>query len=102
MLFETPGGIATWHRQTKPALTLKAPKKVKRKKKTTAKFRVLDAGAPVAGAKVKVAGEKGTTGDDGRVKIEIGPFAKKKKKVTARASKAGYTSAKRKIKIKKK
>src|SRR4051794_11219124 len=53
VIAETPAGTATWHRQARAALTLKAPKKVKRKHKTKAKFRVLDAGAPVAGAKVK-------------------------------------------------
>ena len=102
VVVDKAAGTATFHSQVKPGLTLKAPKKVKRKKKTKAKFRVLDAGKPVAGAKVTVAGKHKITGADGRVKIKIGPFGKKKKFVVAKATKGGYAAAKKKIKVRKK
>jgi hypothetical protein len=102
VMAQSSPGSATYHSQVRPGLTLKAPKKLKRKKKTKAKFRVLDAGVPVAGAKVKVGGKTKTTGSEGRATIKLGPFGKKKKSVVAKASRDGYSPAKKKIKIKKK
>lgn len=49
---------------------------------------MLDAGDPVAGAKVSVAGKTGSTGAKGSVSFSVGSSAK----VKAAASKAGYVS----------
>lgn len=50
-------------------------------------FRVLDAGDPVAGARVSAQGTSATTGSDGRAKLTVTGSPR------ARAKKAGYTSA---------
>ena len=96
---DTPGSTATWHSQLLPGLTLTAPGKVGRHSKTKAKFSVTDAGDPVAGATVKAAGKTGTTGSDGVVKLTIGPFGKKVKHVTAKATHSGYATRSRSIKV---
>jgi hypothetical protein len=96
----TPAGLATWHTQVRPGLTLAGPAKLARKKKEQT-FKVTDADVPVGGAKVNVAGVKGTTGANGKVDLTLGPFAKKKKAAKGSAGKAGYTDAKRGFSIKK-
>ena len=54
------GGLATWHRQVLAGLTLKCSAK-----RTGATCRVTDAGAPVAGAKVRAGGKTATTAGSG-------------------------------------
>src|SRR3954451_12966880 len=55
--FTNPVGLATWHTQILPGLTLVASKAQRRKGgRVAVKVRVLDAGAPVAGASVSAAG----------------------------------------------
>ena len=95
----TPAGTATWHRQVEPGLTLTGPDRIARKKQEDAFF-VTDAGDPVQGAKVKVAGVAGTTNANGRVILLLGPFGKNKKSVTGRASKDGYADHVRTFKLK--
>lgn len=76
----TPNSLAAWHTQVLPPLSITAS--------GAATFRVVDAGDPVAGAKIKVAGRTLTTNAAGRasVKLPRGSFV-------ARATKAGYTAA---------
>jgi hypothetical protein len=78
------GGLATWHRQVLPGLTLRCVSK-----KGGATCRVSDAGAPVAGAKVKAGGKTATTAGSG-----IASFTLAKGSYPATATKAGYTPAK--------
>jgi hypothetical protein len=80
----TPGG-ATFVTRAQPGLTLKAKKAAH---STT--FTVTDAGDPVKGAKVKLAGTSGKTDKKGRVTLDA-------RKGTARASADGYTDAKLKL-----
>jgi hypothetical protein len=94
-LVATEPGIATWHSQVEPGLTLSAdPTKIKRSKKTGVEFKVTDAGAPVSGAKVKAGGgASGKTGSGGTVTLKLGPFGKHAKLVKAKATKDGYALA---------
>jgi hypothetical protein len=79
-------GIANFHQRVLPGLTLAA----KQKKSGKTAFKVTDAGAPVAGAKVKVKGDgTKTTGAAGSVL-----FSLSKGKHGATATKKGYASAK--------
>jgi hypothetical protein len=100
-LVTTPAGIATWHSQLEPGLTLTAvPAKIKRSVKTEVEFTVTDAGSPVKGAKVKCAGKSGTTGAGGTVKLKLGKFSKKKTGVyTAVATRDGYALGKTGVKV---
>jgi hypothetical protein len=103
-LVTTPAGIATWHSQLEPGLTLTAaPGKIKRSEKTEVQFTVTDAGSPVQGAKVKCAGESGKTGPKGTVDLKLGKFSKKKKKspLVATATHDGYAPGKTGVKLKK-
>jgi hypothetical protein len=98
-LVTTPAGIATWHSQVKPGLTLTAsPVKIKRTKKTTVQFTVTDAGAAVKGAKVKCAGKSGKTDSAGTVKLKLGKFSKPGLR-TAIATREGYALAKSGVKV---
>ena len=100
-LVTTSGGIATWHSQVEPGLTVTAvPSKIKRSKKTKVQFKVTDAGDPVQGAKVKCAGKSGKTGAGGTVKLKLGKFSKKKTGVlTAIATRDGYALGKTGVKL---
>ena len=84
--YTTPGSLATWHTQIRPGLTLQASRSGRK-----VHVRVLDAGDPVAGAKLKAAGHGATTAANGRATITL---PTKKGKVTVTATKGGYTSAK--------
>ena len=98
---DTPGSTAFWHTQVLPGLSLSAsPTSVHHKPATHVTFTVSDAGDPVAGAKVKVGGVSGTTSAAGTVSLTLGPFAKKVKHVTATATRAGYSNAALKLKVK--
>lgn len=87
------GADATWQRRLLPGLTLTA-KPAHPVASTTAKLkvRVLDAGDPVAGVKVTVAGHHATTDKTGRamLTVAIGAHAKQ---LSVTASKVGYTAA---------
>jgi hypothetical protein len=77
------GTVGLEHAQSYPGLTLEATSGAR------PSFRVLDAGDPVAGAKVTVAGRSGTTASNGRVSISV-PRAGR---YTAQATKAKYVGA---------
>jgi hypothetical protein len=83
------GGLATWHRQVLAGLTLKCSAK-----RTGATCRVTDAGAPVAGAKVRAGGKTATTAGSGIASLTLtgGRYA-----VTA--TKAGYSPASARVRV---
>ncbi len=88
-------GVQTWATQLQPGLTLTtAPAKlaVGGAGKRTITLKVTDAGAPVAGAKVTLAGRSAKTGRAGTALLAVGPFAHRER-LTARATHAGYVAA---------
>ncbi len=72
------------HTQVIPGLTLKAsPSKWNGDKAVEVKFKVADAGQGVAGAKVKILGQKCTTAGNGVCKIDLPKLAEGKYKAKA-------------------
>jgi hypothetical protein len=91
----TSSTTSTQHRRLLPGLSLAAsPARVRKGEKTEVRFTVRDAGEPVKNAKVRAAGESGTSDGKGHVELTI----KSRKAVTATASKKGYVKAKRGLK----
>lgn len=85
---------ATYYRRIKPGLTLTArPSRLRRGVRQGVDFTVTDAGDPVRGARV-AAGGASATSRDGSVTLRLAGRA-----VTARATKAGYTSATRHLRV---
>ena len=78
----TSGGLSTGHRQVLPRLTITATGG------RIVRFRVTDAGDPVAAATVRVGSKRLTTNAAGRASVDL-PAGR----VSAMASKAGYSSA---------
>jgi hypothetical protein len=86
----TTSTAVTSYRRIRPGLTLRArPRSVRRGVRTDVRFTVLDAGAPVKGAKVRAGGNSATTDKDGHVTLSLSS----RKPVTARATHSGYTAA---------
>lgn len=84
----------TSYRRILPGLTLGArPRRLQRGERTDVRFTVLDAGAAVRGARVRVAGKSGTTGADGRVTLSLSS----RRPITARATHSGYTAAAKRL-----
>jgi hypothetical protein len=83
------GGLATWHRQVLPGLTLRCLPK-----RGGATCRVTDAGAPVSGAKVKSGGKTATTAGNGTASLAL---SSGRKAVTA--TKAGYSPASARVRV---
>jgi hypothetical protein len=96
--FTTPAGLATWHTQVLPGLTLVA-QTAKRLKggRASIKVRVLDAGAPVAGASVAAAGRKVKTAADGRATFTLASGTRRS--LTLSATRAGYGKDTAKVKL---
>ncbi|HVF51975.1 MAG TPA: prealbumin-like fold domain-containing protein [Actinomycetota bacterium] len=70
--------IELWHTQLNPGLRIDSSHdSFTGKQKVT--FTVTDAGDPISGATVTVAGKNGTTGADGKVTITLGPYPSPKK-----------------------
>ena len=78
----TGKALSTWHTQVQPPLSLSA-----KRQKNTVTFRVTDAGDPVAGATVAVAGKNLQTNAAGTAKTSLAAAGK------ATASKGGYAPA---------
>ncbi len=89
-VFRNASGSSLWHRRLLPGLSLSA-----KVSGHTVTATVTDAGAKVKGAKVKLAGKSSTTGPSGKVTFT----AVGSGRYTMVASKAGYTPAKRPIRI---
>lgn len=88
-------GVQTWATQLQPGLTLTtAPAKLAAggSGKQAVTLKVTDAGVPVAGAKVSLAGRSARTGRGGTALLTVGPFARRTR-LTAHATHAGYASA---------
>jgi hypothetical protein len=80
----------TSHRRILPGLTLRAnPSRVHKGDATAVHFTVLDAGAAVRRATVRVDGKSGTTDGQGRVTLSV----TSRRPVTARATHSGYSAA---------
>jgi hypothetical protein len=96
--FSTPAGLATWHTQVLPGLTL-VTQKAKRLKdgRVSIRVRVLDAGAAISGASVGVAGKKVKTGAGGRATFTIARG--KRRSLTLTASRSGYGKDTAKVKL---
>jgi hypothetical protein len=90
------GNQAQWHTQVLPGLALAAPAKINGGKKTAVKFTVTDPD-PVKGAKVSGGGKTATTDSKGHATIDLGPTSAKS--ITAKATKSGYSSGTKKIKV---
>jgi hypothetical protein len=92
---DTSTTAVTSYRRILPGLTLKAkPRKIPRGKKTRVRLTVTDAGDPVQGATVRAGGESGTTDRRGRVTLK----PSSRSAIVAKASKSGYTGARKRIK----
>jgi hypothetical protein len=90
----TTSTAVTSYRRILPGLTLKArPQRVRRGERTEVRFTVLDAGAAVKGAKVKVGSESATTDRQGRVTLSLTA----RRPVIARATHSGYTPASKRL-----
>ena len=86
---------ATYYRRISPGLTLSArPERLRRGERQSVNFRVTDAGDPVRGARVAAGGVSGATARDGSVTLRL-----EGRSVTARATKSGYTSAARRLRV---
>jgi len=86
----------TSHRRILPGLTLRANRsRFRRGRETEVRFTVLDAGAPVGGARVTAAGNAGTTDRRGRVTLSV----TSRKPFKARAKRGGYTAATKRLGI---
>ena len=91
---DTTTDAVTSYRRLRPGLTLKAsPGRLRKGERSQVRFTVLDAGDPVSGARVKVAGRSGTTDGRGRVTLSL----TLRRAVEARATRSGYTAATRRI-----
>jgi hypothetical protein len=92
----TTTDAVTSYRRLLPGLTLKArPGRLRKGEPTDVRFTVRDAGDPVSGARVKVAGRSGTTDNRGRVTLTLTA----RRAVEARATRSGYTAATRRLEL---
>jgi hypothetical protein len=90
----TTTDAVTSYRRLRPGLTLQAePVRLRRGEPTDVRFRVLDAGDPVSGARVRAAGRSGTTDGRGRVTLTL----RSRTAVTARATGSGYTGTAKRL-----
>jgi hypothetical protein len=100
--FEGGGpGVQTWATQLRPGLTLTAaPARlaIGGRGKHAVTLKATDAGVPVAGAKVTLAGVSATTGRGGTATLAVGPFAHRTT-LTARVVKDGYVAATAAVKV---
>jgi hypothetical protein len=86
----------TSYRRIRPGLTLKArPGRLRRGQSTEVRFTVLDAGEPVKGAKVSAKGKSGRTDRRGHVTLSL----TSRKPVKARASDSDYTTATKRLAV---
>ena len=86
---------ATYHRRILPGLALSArPSRLRRGVRQSVDFVATDAGDPVSGVRVAAGGVSGATARDGSVTLRLAGRA-----VTARATKSGYTSATRRLRV---
>jgi hypothetical protein len=91
-------GVGIYHRQLQPGLVLKArPKKWDGDRSKTVKFVVTDAGAPLAGVKVKGGGERCTTSSQGKCSLSFAP--RRPGKIKVKATLTGFSPAVVKLRV---
>jgi hypothetical protein len=96
--FTTPSGLATWHTQLQPGISLTAkPRALSHKHGVHMTFHALDAGSPLSGVAISLAGKHATTNGAGVASIDAGPIPANH--ATATASKGGYTPAHLKLRV---
>ena len=97
---QSASGLATHHTQVLPGLSLSAsPSSVTAAQGGNVTFTVTDAGDPVSGATISVAGKSLTTDANGRATYAVAKGAKPGA-LTATATKADYTKASARVTIK--
>jgi len=85
------GGIANWHTQILPALSVNPSRgSLSRSGRTRLVVTVMDAGAPIRGAKVKDGGTSAKTDRSGRATLTLGPFSRRARTTSVRVSAPGY------------
>lgn len=95
------GDVQTWHTQLLPGLKLTAaPTRLALGGRGTqaVTLKVTDAGVPVAGAKVTLAGKSATTGRAGTVTLAVGPF-KKRANLVARVKKDDFVAGRTVVRV---
>jgi hypothetical protein len=93
------GNSGFFHTQMEPGISFRAePKRFSRDETKSVRFTTKDAGAPLANARVTVAGKSCTTNSNGACTIDLGPF-EKRKRLKAKATHAGYKFALRKLRV---
>lgn len=97
--FGSVSDLQAFHTQVLPGLTLAAAPASIGRAGAKVTFRVSDAGDPVKGATVKVAGKSATTSAKGTARIALGPF-RRKAKLDAAATKPGYVAGNTKVRVK--
>ncbi len=96
LVMTTASGV--YHSQVLPGLTLKAtPSRWRADRRQRVTFKVTDAGEAVSGATVRAAGERCRTTASGRCTVTIGP--RRPGSVMAKATKASYEPAKKKLRL---
>lgn len=94
------GADATWQRRLLPGLTLRAkPARPAAGATVQLKARVLDAGVPVAGAKVSVGGHAAKTDKAGRATLAV-PVGAHASHLLVTARRGGYTAARLRLRAK--
>lgn len=87
---ENANGIAGWHSQIRPGLSLSAsPQRFTGRE--TVRFTVRDAGVPVRDALVRAGGKSERTNSNGVAEFALGPYDSDRR-VVATASKAGFVA----------
>jgi hypothetical protein len=90
--FGDQGKIADYQTRVLPGLAVTAsPATLRRSKRLLVQFRVVDAGSPVKGAKIRVGKASGHTNGQGDLFLKLGTFGPKVRRVRANITAAGYT-----------
>jgi hypothetical protein len=93
------GNSGFFHTQLRPGISFSAsPKRLPRNTSQKIRFVTKDAGAPLANARVRVAGETCMTNAEGVCSVPVGPYAKRRR-VKAKATHDGYTPAKLRLRV---
>ena len=88
----TAGATSITHTQLWPGLTLARGGVARLRRQVVVTLRTLDAGEPVAGARVRFAGRSAVTGASGTARFLL-PRTSRARRITATATRAGYVGA---------
>jgi hypothetical protein len=96
---DNASGAASWHTQLLAGLSVTFSKTaLKAKTRYSLVVTVKDAGAPVAGVKVRIGTKVGKTNASGRVTLKVGPLARGSVAVTV--TRTGYTTLATRLRVK--